>query len=104
VKPPFSPILDPTAIGIKSPVHAPGGRNSCHSARQTSETRFACSALWLGGSANSLSSLGKLGLTRVNNEQALVWLSSREFVDASRGCTCHCKMANNRFFSLIVSA
>jgi len=32
------------------------------------------------------------------NEQALVCLSDREIVDASRGCTFHCKMANNRFF------
>jgi len=31
-------------------------------------------------------------------EQALVCLSNREIVDASRGCTFHCKMANNRFF------
>ena len=33
------------------------------------------------------------------NEQALVCLSNREIVDASRGRTFHCKMANNRFFS-----
>jgi len=32
-------------------------------------------------------------------EQALVCLSNREIVDVSRGCTFHCKMANNRFFS-----
>jgi len=38
------------------------------------------------------------------HEQALVCLSNREIVDASRGRTFHCKMANNRFFSLIVSA
>ena len=31
-------------------------------------------------------------------EQALVCLSNREIVDASRGCTFHCKMASNRFF------
>ena len=31
-------------------------------------------------------------------EQALVCLSSREIVYASRGRTFHCKMANNRFF------
>ena len=31
------------------------------------------------------------------NEQALVCLSNREIVDASRGRTFHCKMANNRF-------
>jgi len=31
-------------------------------------------------------------------EQALVCLSDREIVDASRGRTFHCKMANNRFF------
>jgi len=31
-------------------------------------------------------------------EQALVCLCNREIVDASRGCTFHCKMANNRFF------
>jgi len=40
-------------------------------------------------------------------EQALVCLSNREIVDASRGCTFHCKMANNRLitvFSLIVLA
>jgi len=38
------------------------------------------------------------GVTR-RNEQALVCLSNRETVDASRGCTFHCKMTNNRFFS-----
>jgi len=32
------------------------------------------------------------------HEQALVCLSNREIVDASRGCTFHCKLANNRFF------
>ena len=32
------------------------------------------------------------------NEQALVRLSNREIVDASRGHTFHCKMTNNRFF------
>jgi len=32
------------------------------------------------------------------NEQALVCLSNREIDDASRGCTFHCKMANNSFF------
>jgi len=37
-------------------------------------------------------------------EQALVCLSNREIVDASRGRTFHCKMANNRSFSLIVLA
>jgi len=31
-------------------------------------------------------------------EQALVCLSNREIVDASRGCTFHCNMANNRVF------
>ena len=31
-------------------------------------------------------------------EQALICLSNREIVDASRGRTFHCKMANNRFF------
>ena len=34
----------------------------------------------------------------VRYEQALVCLSNREIVDASRGRTFHCKMANNRFF------
>jgi len=41
------------------------------------------------------------------NEQALVHLSNREIVDASRGRTFDCKMANNRFiafFSLLVLA
>jgi len=38
------------------------------------------------------------------NEQALVFLPNREIVDASRGRTFHCKMANNRFFLLIVLA
>ena len=42
------------------------------------------------------------GATRY--EQALVCLSNREIVDASRGCTFHCKTANHRFCSLIVSA
>jgi len=36
---------------------------------------------------------------RISHEQALVCLSNREIVDASRGCTFYCKMANNRFFS-----
>jgi len=31
------------------------------------------------------------------NEQAVVCLSNREIVDASRGRTCHCKIANNRY-------
>ena len=31
-------------------------------------------------------------------EQALVCLSNREIVDASRGCTFHCKVANIRCF------
>ena len=34
------------------------------------------------------------------HEQALVCLSNREIIDASRGRTFHCKMANNRFFHL----
>jgi len=33
------------------------------------------------------------------HEQALVCLSNREIVYASRGRTFHCKMANNRFFT-----
>jgi len=37
----------------------------------------------------------------VGNEQALVCLSNREIVDASRGRTFHCKIANNRFFQLV---
>ena len=41
------------------------------------------------------------------NEQALVCLSDREIVDASRGRTLHCKMANNRlitvFFQLVLA-
>ena len=32
-------------------------------------------------------------------EQALVCLSNREIVDASRGRTFHCKMAKYRFFT-----
>jgi len=37
--------------------------------------------------------------TRTNvNEQALVCLSNEEIVDASRGRTFHCEMANNRCF------
>ena len=42
-----------------------------------------------------------------SDEQALVCLSNREIADASRRCTFHCKMANNRLiavFSLIVLA
>jgi len=31
-------------------------------------------------------------------EQALVCLSNREIADASRWCTFHCKLANNRCF------
>ena len=41
---------------------------------------------------------GKAG-EEASHEQALVCLSNREIVDASRGCTFHCKMANSRFFS-----
>jgi len=44
---------------------------------------------------------------KVHYEQALVCLSNREIVDASRGCTVHCKMANNRlitFLSVLVLA
>ena len=33
-----------------------------------------------------------------SHEQALVCLSNREIVDASRWCTFHCKIANNRVF------
>jgi len=43
----------------------------------------------------------------VENEQALVCLANREIVDASRGRTFHCKVANNRlitFFSLMIVA
>jgi len=36
-------------------------------------------------------------------EQALVCLSNREIVDASRGCTFHCKMANNRLITVFVN-
>ena len=36
---------------------------------------------------------------RPSYEQTLVCLSNRETVDASRGWTSHCEMANNRFFS-----
>jgi len=50
-----------------------------------------------------------VGLFIISNldEQALVCLSNRYIVDASRGCTFHCKMANIGFipiFSLIVLA
>jgi len=40
------------------------------------------------------------GVNPIYYEQALFCLSNREIVDASRGCTFHCKMANNRFFLL----
>jgi len=36
-------------------------------------------------------------------EQALVFLSNREIVDASRGRTFHCKMANNRLITVFFS-
>jgi len=36
------------------------------------------------------------------HEQALVCLSSREIVDASRGCTFHCEMANNRLITVFI--
>ena len=32
----------------------------------------------------------------IKGQQALVGLSNRKIVDASRGRTCHCKMSNNR--------
>jgi len=35
------------------------------------------------------------------NEQALVCLSNGEIVDASRGRTFHCKMANNRLLTVL---
>ena len=38
--------------------------------------------------------------TYICNKQALVCLSNREMVDASRGCTFHCKMANNRLITV----
>jgi len=34
-------------------------------------------------------------------EQTLVCLSNREIVDASRGRTLHCKMANNRVITVL---
>jgi len=49
-----------------------------------------------------------LALTLSQYEQALICLSNREIVDASRGCTFHCKNGelslNNRLFSLMVLA
>ena len=39
-------------------------------------------------------------LSGVNTDQALVCLSNREIVDASRGCTFHCNMANNRLITV----
>ena len=59
----------------------------------------------------SLGSASPLGNTRnkeqnfprpaaTGYEQALVCLSNREIVDASRGCTFHCKMANNRLMTV----
>ena len=37
------------------------------------------------------------------HEQALVCLSNREIVDASRGRIFHCKMANNRLITVFFS-
>jgi len=34
-------------------------------------------------------------------EQALVCISNWDIVDASRGRTCHCKMANNRLITVV---
>jgi len=39
-------------------------------------------------------------LTSAGNEQALVCLPNREIVDASRGRTFHCEMANNRLITV----
>jgi len=39
-----------------------------------------------------------LRIERLLHATALVCLSNREIVDASRGCTYHCKMADNLFF------
>jgi len=36
-------------------------------------------------------------------EQALVCLSNREIVDASRGSTFHCKMTNNSIITVLFS-
>ena len=38
---------------------------------------------------------------RLDYEQALVCISYREIFDASTGCTCHCKMANNRSIAVL---
>jgi len=42
-------------------------------------------------------------LLRFAYEQALVCLSNREVVDASRGCTFHCKMACNCLLTVVFS-
>ena len=47
---------------------------------------------------NNSYSFNKTPTMFITYEQALVCLSNREIVDASRGCTFHCKMANNGFF------
>ena len=41
--------------------------------------------------------------TGVTHEQALVCLSNREIVDASRWCTFHCKMAKNCLITVVFS-
>jgi len=52
---------------------------------------------WCGESLDS-----PLGLDALHcmHEQALGCLSNREIVDASRGRTFHCKMANNRLITV----
>jgi len=47
--------------------------------------------------------LARCGFDNRSNEQALVFLSNREIVDASRGCTFHCKMANTRLTTAVFS-
>ena len=42
------------------------------------------------------------GQTYIQYEQALVCLSNREIVDASRRRTFHCKMANNRLLTVFL--
>ena len=91
-------------------LHANGQRPKRASNRQRSRRRQARGATHRARVNPSPSKFvliatvsGKLGFRPARHEQALVCLSNREIVDASRGRTFFCKMANTRLF-LIVSA
>jgi len=84
------------SINQRSSQSHPRSRRSrsqhCHRGQHT--LRHEVPQAWGAESPNSSSENRGLGV----NEQALVCLSNRELVDASRGRTFHCETANNRFF------